>query len=198
MEGLKNALFKGLSKRSAKSEERDASVRAGQLLKRMGGSVKDAAAKVGASPRTFKRWLTGEASPRANNDESLNRANRDVLAPQGRRDRLMSSADDQYLELDEDDSGRGSIHRPEGVGAPVEGGFVVDATITVSQDTRRRVVNLGEYLSRDQMGDMLASYLSGDPTAAATALTQGFEAYFPAAQVDAVHGIDFGPLKYDG
>lgn len=197
MEGLKNALFKGLSKRSVKSEERDASVRAGQLLKRMGGSMKDAAAKVGASPRTFKRWLSGEASPRANNNESLNRANRDVLAPQGRRDRLMRSADDQYLELGEDDSGSGSIRRPEGVGAP-SGGFIVDATITVSKDTRRRVVNLGEYLSRDQMGDMLASYMSGDPTAAETALTQGFESYLPTAEVNAVHGINFAPLDYEG
>lgn len=197
MEGLKDALFRSLAKRSPKSEERDASVRAGQLLKRMGGSLKDAAAKVGASPRTLKRWLSGESSPKAANNEALNRANRDVLVPQGRRDRLMKSADDRYLELGEDDSGAGTIRRPEGVGSP-RGGFVVDATIRVSKDTRRRVVNLGEYMSKDQMADFMASYLSGNPSAAEVALTQGFEAYVPAAEVLVVHGVHFAPLDYGG
>ncbi|MEU8672958.1 hypothetical protein AB0C71_39420 [Streptomyces anulatus] len=196
MEGLKNALFKGLAKRSAKSEDRDASVRAGQLLKRVGGSVKEAAAKVGASPRTFKRWLAGEAAPRANNNEALNRANRDVLVPQGRRERLLRSADDQHLDYNEEGDSWG-VRRPEGVGAPA-GGFVVDATITVSQDTRRRSVNLGEYLSSGHMSDLLDAFMSGNQSKAEGVLTEGFELWVPSAHIDAVHGINFAPLDYEG
>ncbi|MGQ4342523.1 hypothetical protein ACN6LF_001368 [[Kitasatospora] papulosa] len=196
MKGTREALFRALSKRSAKSEDRAVNVRAGQLLKRMGGSVKEAAAKVGASPRTFKRWLDGQATPKAANSEALNRANRDVLAPQGRRERLLKSADDEHLGYDEASDSWG-VHRPEGLGSP-SGGFVVDATITVSQDTRRRTVNLGEYLSSGHMAELLDAYMSGNEAKAQGVLAEGFELWVPQAEVNAVHGISFGPLDYEG
>ncbi|MFJ2884287.1 helix-turn-helix domain-containing protein [Streptomyces sp. NPDC087272] len=196
MDGLNDALFKSLTKRSAKSEQRSVTMRAGQLLKRMGGSVKEAAAKVGSSPRTFKRWLSGESTPKAANSRSLNLANRDVLVPQGRRDRLERSANDEYLSYDEASDSWG-VHRPEGIGM-LGGGFVVDATIRVSRDVRRRSVNLGEYLSSGHMTELLNAFLSGNEAGAAGVVAEGFELWVPQAEVLEIHEISFGPLGYGG
>lgn len=195
MGDVKNALFKALAKRSAKSEDRSASVRAGQLLKRMSGSMKDAAKAAGRSPRTFKRWLEGQATPKADSNNALNRANREALVPEGRRERLLRSADDRNLNYDEQHD-RWKVQRPEGV-TGMSGGFVLTGVIRVSQDERERTVNLGPYLSSEHMQEMLDAFMSGDEEGARSVLEEGLELWVSDAELISTSSLNFSPVEWE-
>ncbi|MER0485105.1 hypothetical protein ABR737_43445 [Streptomyces sp. Edi2] len=190
----KGALFKAFAKRSAKSEDRAAPVRAGQLLKRVGGSIKDAAKAVGRSPRTFKRWLDGQATPKADSNEALNRANREALVPEGRRKRILASADDRYL-VEDEESGQMRFQKPEGVTG--KGGFVLTAVIRISKDERERSVNLGPYLSSDHMQELMDAFMAGNERAAVDVLEEGLENWVPEAELLSTSSLSFSPVEWE-
>ncbi|MCY0923703.1 MULTISPECIES: hypothetical protein [Streptomyces] len=194
MGSVKDAMFKALAKRSAKSEDRAASVRAAQLIKRFGGSVTEAAKSVGRSSKTLKAWAEGKSTPRADSNEALNRANREALVPEGRRERFLKSASDDNMELNSDGE-NWSIQRPSGVGKP-SGGVVLHATIRVSDDVRERKVNLGEWLSEGHMEDLLQAFMDGDEEAMRGVFIEGLDVYFHEAELQDVLGVQFNPLDY--
>ncbi|MGP3691787.1 hypothetical protein ACTVZO_45350 [Streptomyces sp. IBSNAI002] len=196
MGDVKNAMYKALTKRSAKSEDRSAAVRAGQLIKRFGGSVAEAAKAVGRSTKTLKAWAEGKTSPRADSNDALNRANKEALIPQGRKERLLRSANDQHMEL-QDDGQTWRIQRPAGVSKP-SGGLVLHANIRVSDETRARKVNLGEWLSEGHMEDLLQAFMDGDEEGMRGIFVEGLENYYDQAELEDVISVQFSPLDYGG
>ncbi|MCY0932357.1 hypothetical protein OTB20_40665 [Streptomyces sp. H27-H1] len=194
MGSVKDAMFKALAKRSAKSEDKPAAVRAAQLIKRFGGSVSDAAKAVGRSSKTLKAWSEGKSSPRADSNDALNRANREALVPQGRRERLLKSASDDNMELTSNDMDW-TIRRPDGVGKP-GGGLVLHAMIKVSDEERERKVNLGEWLSEGHMEDLLQAFMDGDEEAMRGVFVEGLDVYFHEAELGDVINVQFSPLDY--
>jgi hypothetical protein len=81
-----------------------------------------------------------QATPKAASNEALNRANREALLPEGRRKRLLGSADNRYL-VEDEETGEKRFQKPSGVAS--RGGFTLTGEIRVSQDVRERSVNLG-------------------------------------------------------
>lgn len=190
--GVGHAIFRAFTKRSPKSESRSASVRAGQLLKRVGGKVKDAASKAGVSPSSFRAWLSGKSSPKAQNSKKLNRANREELTPPGRRERLLQAGNDGMEDGSESRDFIGAAARP------LSGGFVVVGEFKVSEDVRERTLNLAAHLSSSDLEDLLGAHFRGDSEVMTGILQDAVHGYHSGMELISLSDVKFDAADWGG
>lgn len=112
-----------------------------------------AARLVGVSPATWRSWATGRSRPRPENLSRLQLAVRWARLDGGVEQKIR----------------RGD--RPH---------IRIDADVTVSNDKRRRTLNLGDYIEPDRMRDVMSAYLRGDDNRAGRELMRGIHADYVA------------------
>jgi hypothetical protein len=125
------------------------------------GSRKAVAAQLGVSPTTERRWRTGRQKPSVAG-RGLAAATRRALLPADRER---------------------EIRKGEGGGARLH----VKGTVTVSGDTRPRVVRPGDYIPGPAMGRILSAWLGGDDAGAERLFWKATDRYYTA-------GMDIEPI----
>jgi hypothetical protein len=185
MGDVQNALFRALTKRSPKSEQRDVPTRAGQLVKRL-GSIAQAAKAAACAPSTFRRWLKGESMPKPENADKLNRANRESMVPDGRRRRVSQAGNDAAPPAER------WAHK-----TPGQGGVVITAHIKVSEDERERTINIAQYLSSYELENLTGAFFRGDEDAARSIIQGAVSQYKPGAVMTYLSNINFTPAQWE-
>ncbi|WP_043478912.1 transcriptional regulator [Kitasatospora sp. MBT66] len=179
--GLGEAFYRAVTKRSPKSEPKTAEAQVGWLAKRFKGDHKKAAEKAGVSPTTFKRWMTGKQKPGGKSAEKLTKAVRAELVPEGRRSRIAGSTD-----------------KPTSRTARATGGFSIEATIRISNDTREREIMPGRHLSPGALNKVMSAFMEGNDEQAMAELNEVLKGYFgtSAFEVLDVTGLDLSPIEW--
>lgn len=152
------AAYRKIMGRSPRSES-SLKTRMQQMLKTHDGSVPKAAKAAGVSPRTWRRWAKGESKPKPDSDKKLTKAYRDSLVPKGRRERIAKAT--KQL-------------RP---GERGKGGLTITGNVTVSSDTRRRTLKLGQHLPEGSLEAVMNAILAGDDQQAEQLLNEMLAEY---------------------
>lgn len=140
-----------------------------------------AAAKAAGIPlRTWQRLKSGKTKPKPETEKKLKSAYRDTLVPKGRRDRVAKST---------------KAMRP---GEAVTGGLTITGIVTVSKDSRRRTLKVGQHIPEGRMEDVMNAILAGDDAAAEQMLTDMLTEYGSgmggAVSID-IESIDISPIR---
>lgn len=187
---LTDAVYKAFTGRTPRLEKGPIADRIAWLEKKH-GSLAAVAREAGVSRSTLRRWRDGEAIPKAESERKLTGALRSALVPEGRRKRIGRS------------SGRPDFgpRTPTGKGSGAErlakGGIAIDATVSISSDTRDRTLNVGQHLDEDAGANLIAAFLSGDDEVFQTLLNDAVGRYFASAsgwELLHVEHVHFGAM----
>lgn len=141
---------------------------------------KEAAKAAGIPLRTWQRMKSGKSKPKPETEKKLQKAYRASLVPKGRRERFAKST---------------KAMRP---GQAVTGGLTITGVVTVSKDSRRRTLKVGQHIPEGRMEDVMNAILSGDDAAAEQMLNDILTEYGSgmggAVSVD-IESIDVSPIR---
>lgn len=155
---MTEAVYRAFSGRSPVTELRGLDVpELVRTVERSSGSQKTAAATLGVSPSTLRRWKAGTSKPRALGP--LQTAARAAI----RRARLGPRKEKKI---------RGA------------GPWSVTGVVVISSDSRRRTIQPGNDLPAGQLAPALDAYLRGDDLAAAAAVERAIDAFVPGMHIE--------------
>lgn len=168
--GLPEALTRALTGRRGEQSIADA-VRAAE---KRAGSQKALAREWGVTPRTLQRWKAGEGrerqKPTREHRGAIRAAERETIDPT-------------------------RYQRAEATGKG-QGGIILDATVRISGDERRRELDLGKNLPAGFLAAALRAYRNGDDDGAARALEgalndreTGYTNSGQPVHIQEIHGI---------
>lgn len=190
MPNLFDATYKALAGRTAKLESGSPREQVKHLEKQY-GSMAEASRKTGIPRTTLRRWKLGVGKPKG---ERLTRAVRETLVPAGRRKRVAGSTGPAgYGRGESNTTGRGSS-----AVRSTHGGLTVNASVTVSSDTRDRTLFIGQHVGPAVGEDLLAAFLAGDDSRMEQILNDALSAYFGSSSswtLNAVYSVGFDPVR---
>lgn len=190
MASLFEATYKALAGRTTRLESGSPKAQVAHLEKQY-GSMAEASRKTGIPRTTLRRWKMGLGAPKG---DRLTKAVRESLVPAGRRKRVTrSTGQARYSRGETHTMGRGSRGVRSG-----HGGLTVSANVTVSNDTRDRVLFVGQHVGGDVGEELLNAFLSGDDTRVEEILHSALSAYFGSESswtLNAVHSVGFDPVQ---
>lgn len=169
------ALYKGLTGGLSPSvESRSLPTRLAGIERRTGGP-KEAAAALGVSPGTYRRWLSGKQKPSAKNANKILVAERRARLKPGREANLR---------------GRKTINTKKG---PKGHSLVLTAKTRVSSEKERdRILPVGEYIPATVVGSMIDAWLIGDDRAAIAQLESAIAVYYVQdMEILSIESMDF-------
>ena len=190
MANLFEAAYKALTGRTARLESGSPKNQVAHLEKHY-GSMAEASRQTGIPRTPLRRWKLGLGKPKG---DRLTRAVREALVPAGRRKRVAGSTGTaRYSRGESNTMGRGSRQVRSG-----HGGLTVQATVTVSSDTRDRPLFIGQHVGGDVGEQLLDAFLAGDDARMNEILHEALSAYFGSSTswtLDSVSSVSFEPVR---